>query len=83
MALLVEMVGDGGMDRGEHLQTSHPPKPLHCAFSSSEWEVRILRPIVHPAASFVAVGIADILHCRAVGSEFVGDQDMRASVALH
>ena len=52
-------------------------------FSSSEWQVRIFRPIVHPAASFLLVSIADILHRRAVGSEFVGHQDMRATVAPH
>ena len=61
-ALLVEMVADGGMNGGELLQTSHATEPLHCSLSSSEREMRILRPIVEPAASFVAVGIADILH---------------------
>ena len=46
-------------------------------------QVRILRPIVHPAASFLLVGISDILHRSAVGSKFVSDQDMRAAVAPH
>ena len=83
MALLIEMVADGRMNGGEFLQTSHAAEPLHGSFSSSEWQVRILGPIVHPAARFLLVSIADILHCRAVGSEFVGHQVMRASVALH
>ena len=80
-ALLVEMVADEGMDGDEFLQSSHAMEPLHGPFSSSKWQVRILRPIVQPAARFLLVGIADILHCRAVGSKFVGYQYMRA--ALH
>ena len=71
------------MNGGEFLQTSHAAEPLHGPFSSSKWQVRILRPIVQPAARFLLVCIADVLHRRAVGSEFVGHQHMRATVALH
>tara|TARA_B100001939_G_C16495432_1_gene427325 strand:- start:42 stop:179 length:138 start_codon:yes stop_codon:yes gene_type:complete len=38
-AILVEVVEDGGMDGHEFLQTSHSPKALHRAFSSSEWKM--------------------------------------------
>jgi len=38
-ALAVEMVGDGGVDGGEHLQTSHAPEPKHRPLPSSEREV--------------------------------------------
>ena len=82
-ALLVEMVADGGMNGDEFLQTSHATEPLHGAFSSSKRQVRILRPIVQPVARFLLVGIADILHCGAVGSKFVGYQYMRVAMALH
>ena len=74
MALLVEMVVDGGMNGGEFLQTSHAAEPLHGPFSSSKRQVRILRPIVQPAARFLLVGVADVLHRRAIGSKFVGHQ---------
>ena len=74
MALQIEMVADGGMNGGEFLQTSHAAEPLHGPFSSSEWQMRILRPIVQPATSFLPVCIADVLHCRTVGPEFVGHQ---------
>lgn len=82
-ALQVAMVVDGGMNGDEFPQTSHAPEPLHGSLSSSEWQVRILRPIIHPAARFLPVGIAYTLQCRAVGPEFVGDQGIRASIALH
>jgi hypothetical protein len=39
VALPVEQVVDGGVDGGEHLQTSHPPKPQHRPLSSSEWQM--------------------------------------------
>jgi len=83
MAFLIEVVVDGGMDGSEFLQTSHLSKALHGPFSSSKRQMGILGPIVHPAASFLLVGIADNLHGRAVGSELVGHQDMRAAVAFH
>jgi hypothetical protein len=76
-AHLIELVVDGGVSGDEFLQTSHAAEPLHGPLSSSEWQVRILRPIVHPAAGFLLVGIANILHRRAAGSELVGDHDMR------
>ena len=37
MAFLIEMVVDGRVNGGEFLQTSHPSKPLHRSFPSSEW----------------------------------------------
>ena len=52
-------------------------------FPSSKRQMRILSSIIFPAASFLLVSIADNLHRRAVGSEFVGHQYMRATVALH
>jgi hypothetical protein len=53
------MVADEGMNGGEILKTSHAAESLHGQFSSSKRQVRILRPIIQPAASFLLVGIAD------------------------
>jgi hypothetical protein len=39
--------------------------------------VRILRPIIFPAARFLPVGVANDFHRSAVGSKFVGHQCMR------
>ena len=83
MALQIEVVVNRRMNGDEFLQTSHATEPLHGPFSSSKRQVRVLRPIVHPAASFLLVGIANILHRRAVGSEFIGYQYISAAVALH
>jgi hypothetical protein len=58
-ALRVEMVADRGMDGGEFLQTSHPPEAQHRPFSSSEWQVRVLGPIVQPATRFLAMAGTD------------------------
>ena len=66
VAFLVEMVVDGGMDRTEFLKGVHPSKPRHSPLSSSERLVRILRPVVQPAAGFLKIGIADLLHRGAV-----------------
>jgi hypothetical protein len=47
------------MDGGEFLQTSHPPEAQHRPFSSSEWLVRVLGPIVQPATRFLAMAGTD------------------------
>lgn len=60
-AVAVEVVGDGGVDRGEFLQTSHAPKPLHRPLASSERQVRVLRPVVQPATALLTVAYSDFL----------------------
>ncbi len=45
--------------------------------------MRILSSVVFPAARFLPLLVADVLHCRAVGPEFVSHQDMRMTVTLH
>jgi hypothetical protein len=52
MALDVESVVDGGMNRQEALGCSRRPEPLHLALSSSYRLMRILGPIV-PAQSLL------------------------------
>jgi len=64
--LLVEMVVDGGVDRDEPLQGSHPPEAEHRPLAPSERQVRIFRPIVEPAAGSLAVTDAEFPQGRAV-----------------
>ena len=71
------------MNGGEFLQTSHAAEPLHGPFSSSKRQVCILSSVVFPAAGFLPGRVADVLHCRAVGPEFVGNQEMRTAEAFH
>src|SRR6056297_4363352 len=61
IAFGVEMVGDGGVDGGELLQTSHAPEPEHRPLPSSERQVRIFGPIVEPAAGLLPVLDKEIL----------------------
>jgi len=48
-AFRVEVIVDGAVQRGESLQTSHPPEAGHRPFTSSERLVAVLRLIVHAA----------------------------------
>ena len=70
MLFLIEEVVDGRMDGCEFLQTSHLPETEHGPFSSSKWEMRILCPIVEPAACLLSTGVANDLHGSAIGSQF-------------
>ena len=47
-SLPVELIADGGMDGGNHLQTSHLPEPLYGPLPSSERQVGVLRAVVCP-----------------------------------
>jgi hypothetical protein len=47
-AFRIEQVVNRGVDGGEFLQTPHPAETLHGAFSSAEWEMRILDAVVEP-----------------------------------
>jgi hypothetical protein len=70
-------------DGDEFLQTSHPPAAQHRPLSLSKWLVRILRPVIKLAPGFLPISVADLLHRRAVGTEVIGDEDMRATMASH
>ena len=56
------MVVDGAVNGDEFLQTSHAPEPEHGSLSSSKWKVKILSPIVEPAARLLPVRVADDFH---------------------
>ena len=68
MAFLIEMVVDRRVDCSELLQTLHLSEAEHGAFSSSKRQVRILRPIVTPAAGLLPIRVADDFHCSAIGT---------------
>ena len=82
VAFLVEVVVDVGMDRGELLQGLHSPEPEHRALASSERQVAVLDPVVGPAADLLLLGVAQLVHCRTVGSQTVGGDLLGRTVAL-
>ena len=71
------------MDGGKFLETSHPPKPKHRPFAPSERKVRVLRPIIEPAASCLPSLGPQILQGGAVGSEIVRDDRLGPTVLPH
>jgi hypothetical protein len=77
------MIADGGMNGSKLLQTSHAAEPLHGPFSSSKRQVRILNSVISPAARFLPFSVADVLHRRAIGPEFVGHDMLWPTKAFH
>ena len=61
------MIEDRGVNGDEFLQTSHPLEPLHCPSPSSEWQVGILGPVVHPATGLLKICGTYRLQSRSVG----------------
>jgi len=57
---------------GELLESFHVPERRHRSFSSSEWLVGILSPIVEPPTALLIDGIADDFHRRSVRPKPVG-----------
>ena len=45
--------------------------------------MRLFRPIVEAATDLVAIGAADLLHCRGIGAKPVGDDVPRSAIFLH
>lgn len=66
------MVEVRGVDGGKFLQTSHAPKALRRPLAASEWQMRVLCPVVQPAAGFLPVGRPDFLQGGPVAAWFVG-----------
>ena len=64
---MVEVVVDSCVDGDKFLQTSRSSEAEHCTFSSSEWQVRILGPVVESAPRFPAIRVADDLHRGDIG----------------
>ena len=70
MSSQIEVVVDGRMNGDEFLQASHPPETEHGVFSSPKRQMRILRPIVQPAAGLLQTGAAQFAQRRSVRSQF-------------
>ena len=83
MAFLIEMVVHSGMNGGEFLKTSHAPETKHPPLSSSERQVRILCPIVQPAAGFLTIRRPDFLQSRTIGAQLVRDEYVWTAMPLH
>src|SRR5580704_12754061 len=45
--------------------------------------MRVFRPIVEATTNLVAIGVADLLHCRGIGAKPVCDDAPRAAIFLH
>ena len=60
MALDVESVVNGGVGREKPLRGSSRFETLHSSFPLSDWQVRILGPVVLPATKIMMPGEAQI-----------------------
>lgn len=76
------MVVQRGGHRGEFLQRFHPPEPQHRPLSSSEWKMRVLDPVVHPATHLAAITVAEFAHRGGVLSESVSNDRLGPTVTL-
>ena len=77
MSLDVEDVVNGGVDRDEALGRASRFEALHLALSSTHWLVRVFRPVIGTQSLVVPPREPDKLQRRAVGSEFVSNNDSR------
>src|SRR6056297_1742608 len=71
------------MDGSEFLQTSHPPEAEHRPLPSSEWQVRILGPVVQPATRLLPVDCSDFFQSGTVGLKSVRHDDLGLTVLAH
>jgi len=77
MALDVERVLNGGVNRQESLSRSGRFETLHLPLASSSRLMRILSPIVPPQPLFVPSRQSHCGLCRAVRAKLIGDQNIR------
>jgi hypothetical protein len=77
MSLMVEGIMDCGMDVEKPLRGSRRLEPLHFALSSPHDLMGVFSAIVLSEASIVRAGEAQLLESRAVGTQLVGDQQLR------
>ena len=83
MTLQIEVIVDRGMNGSEFLKGLYVPEPGHCSFSSSEWLVRILGPVVEPPAAFLALCHPNSIHCGAIGAKTIRHDHLWPTVTLH
>jgi hypothetical protein len=72
VAFGVEMVVDVGVNTGELLQARHSSEPQHRSLSSSKAQMRVLDPVVGPAADLLLLRVAELGHGCLVGAQAVG-----------
>lgn len=65
-----------GVDGGEFLQTPHPPKALHRAFPSSEWQVRVFPMVVRPTPRLLTNFCTDLFRRGAIGAQAIGNNPL-------
>lgn len=82
VTLLVEMIGNRCVNRGEFLQTSHLLKTEHRPFTPSKWLVLIFNTIVPPAAGFLPITDAELLEHSAIGTEVIRHQLIGATITF-
>lgn len=66
VAVEIKVIIDRGVSGNELLQGFDIPEFRHRAFSSSKWLVRVFRPVVEPAPTFLAIRKSDDMHRRPV-----------------
>lgn len=67
MALLDEVIVNGGLDGGELLKTSHRPEPHHDFLSPSQWLMRVFGSVIEPPPGFLAENNSQMTKRRLVG----------------
>jgi hypothetical protein len=82
MALEVEGVVDGGVDREKSLRRASRLEALHSSLPQPDRQVRALRPIVASPAGDVSSGHAEKIQCGPVGGAFVGYDAIRCEALL-
>ena len=82
-AVLVEVVGDGGVDGGEELKRLHPPEAEHRPLSSPERRVRVLDPVVRVPCRMLTLTRTEFPKRCSVGAQPVGDDLLRSPVSTH
>ena len=80
MALNVEGVVGGRVKGQEALGSPRTFEPLHLALPSSGWLMRVLRSVVTPPPTFMAVGDSKITTGRPVRPQIVGHQLVRHKI---
>ena len=75
MALDVEHIANGSVDREKALCRSRRLEALHTSFALSQWLMGILCPVILPATGVVTPRNTKFAQRRTVGSELVGDDD--------
>jgi len=77
-----EEIADGGKDGDETLQCSRRSKMLQDPLPLSKRDVTVLGPVVQALVRTVPHAGHDLLLCRAVGAELVGDHALGLQALL-